>query len=141
MDVPENNIKEIEEEEHKEPSVTQKGTICFNIFECGRNLLDQLDVTYQQAFTTTPEDEYYKEMTKSLIKTNNEGGKLCNEKIRQEVIDLRAEFNGEHKRNINNISCDGLYPSPMKNKDVSTINDLIYYESDDHVDTIIDSSK
>ena len=40
-----------------------------------------------------PEDEYYKEMTKSLIKVNNEGGKLCNEKIRQAVIDLGAELN------------------------------------------------
>ena len=28
-----------------------KGAIYFNIFECGRNLLDQLDVTYQRAFT------------------------------------------------------------------------------------------
>ena len=29
----------------------------------------------------------------------------------------------------------------MKNKDVSTINDLVYYESDEHADTISDSSK
>ena len=70
--------------------MTQKVTIYFNIFECGRNLLDQLDVTYQQAFMDTLEDEYYKGMTKILIKVNNEGGKLCNEKIRQAVIDLRS---------------------------------------------------
>ena len=25
----------------------------FNIFECGRNLLDKLDVTYQRAFTAS----------------------------------------------------------------------------------------
>ena len=65
----------------------------FNIFECGRNILDRFDVTYQQAFISTPgEDEYYKEMLKILIKANNEGGKLCNEKIRQAVIDLRSEL-------------------------------------------------
>ena len=29
----------------------------------------------------------------------------------------------------------------MKNKDVSTINNSVYYESDEHVDTIRDSSK
>ena len=87
----------------------------------------------------TPEDEYYKEMMKSLIKANNEGGKLCNEKIRQAVLDLRAELNKEHKRNINNISCDDLYPSPTKKKDISTINDSLYYESDEHADTISDS--
>ena len=80
-------------------------------------------------------------MTKSLIKANNESGKLCNEKIRQAVIDLRAELNREHERNVNNISCDDLYPSPMKKKDVSTINDLVYFESAEQVDTISDSKK
>ena len=78
--------------------MTQKVTSYFNIFESGRNILDQIDVTYQQAFMATPEDEYYKEMMKILIKSNNNGGKLCNEKIRQEVIHLRAELNIEHKR-------------------------------------------
>ena len=125
VDVPENTIIELEEEEHKEPSVTEKVTIYFKIFECGRNLLDQLDVTYQRAFMATPEYEYYKEMTKSLIKANNEGGKLCNEKIRQAVINLREELNGEYKGNINKISCDDLYQSPMNKKDVSTINDSV----------------
>ena len=73
----------------KEPSLTQKITSYFNIFECGKNLLDQLDVTYQRAFmVTSAEDEYYKEMVKSLMKASNVGRKLCNEKIRKAVIDL-----------------------------------------------------
>ena len=121
--------------------MTEKVTSYFNRFECGKNLLDQLDVTYQQTFMATPEDEYYKGMTKRLIKANNEGGKLCNEKTRKSVIDLRAELNGEHKCNINNISCDDLYASPMKKKYASKINDSVYYESDEHADTISDSSK
>ena len=50
-------------------------------------------------------------------------------------------MNGEHKQNVKNISCDDLYQSPMKNKDVSTINNSVYYESDENVDTISDSSK
>ena len=89
----------------------------------------------------TPEYEYYKEMTKSLIKVNNEGRKLCNEKIRQAVIDLRTEMKVEHKSNINKITCDDLYQSPMKKKDVPTINDSVYYESDEHVDTISGARK
>ena len=44
-DVPENVITELKDDEHKEPSVTQKVTCYFNIFECGINLLYQLDVT------------------------------------------------------------------------------------------------
>ena len=90
-DVPTNVITELKYNEHKEPSVTEKLTIYFKIFECGRNLLDQIDVTYQQAFMASPaQDEYYKEMTKSLIKASIEGGKLGNDKFQQAVIDLRA---------------------------------------------------
>ena len=52
-DVPDNVITELEDDENKEPSVTEKVTSYFNIFECGRDLLDQLDVTYQRAFMAT----------------------------------------------------------------------------------------
>ena len=91
VDVPENVITELKQDEHKEPSVTKKVTSYFNIFECGRNILDQLDVTYQQAFmATSAQDEYYREMTKIIIKANIQGGKICNEKTHQAVIDLRA---------------------------------------------------
>ena len=76
VNVPENTITELKDNDNKEPSVNQKVTIYFNIFECERILLHQLKVTYKQAFLATPEDEYYKEMAKSLIKVNNEGGKL-----------------------------------------------------------------
>ena len=53
MDATENTITELEDEEHKEPSVNEKVTSYFNIFECGRNIVDQLDVMYQQAFMAT----------------------------------------------------------------------------------------
>ena len=90
-DVSENNVTELKDEEHKESSVTEKVTIYFNMFWCGRNLLDQLDVTYQRAFMATPaQEDYYKEMLENLIKVNNnEGGPLYNEKLLQSVIDLR----------------------------------------------------
>ena len=47
----------------------------------------------------------------------------------------------EHKCNINNITCEDVYTSPMKKKEAKTINYLVYYESDDHADKISDSSK
>ena len=37
-------------DEHIEPLVSDKGSSYFNIFECGRNILYQFDVTYQRAF-------------------------------------------------------------------------------------------
>ena len=52
-DSPTNVITEFKYDEHIEPSVSVKGASYFNIFECGRNLLDQLDVTYQRAFTAS----------------------------------------------------------------------------------------
>ena len=52
-DVPTNVITEFKYDGHIEPSVIDKGSSYFNIFECGRNLLDQLDVTYQRAFTAS----------------------------------------------------------------------------------------
>ena len=52
-DVPTNVITELKYDEHIEPSVSDKGSSYFNIFECGRNLLDQLYVTYQRAFTAS----------------------------------------------------------------------------------------
>ena len=50
-------------------------------------------------------------------------------------------MNLENERNINNITCDDLYQSTMKKKDVSTIKDSVYTESDEHVDTISDFRK
>ena len=90
---------------------------------------------------TPAENDYYKEMLNNLIKVNNEGGKLCNEKLRQVVIDLIVEMNLEHERNINNITCNDLYQSPIKKKDVSTINNSVYDDSDEHVHTISDFIK
>ena len=58
VDVQNNTITELKEEEHKEPSVTKKVKSYFNIYECGRNLLDRIDVTYQRAFMATPKDKY-----------------------------------------------------------------------------------
>ena len=117
-DVPDNTNTELKGEEHKEPSVTQKVASYFNIFECDRNLLDQLDVTYQRGFmATSAQDEYYKDMTKSLIKANiGSDRKIYNEKIQRAVIDLREELYLEDERNINNITCEYLYTSPMKKK-------------------------
>ena len=52
--VSENIIMELKYKDHKEPSVTEKVKCYFNIYECGRHILDRLHVTYQQAFMATP---------------------------------------------------------------------------------------
>ena len=46
-DVPTNVITELNYDDHKEPSANVKEASYFNIFECSRNILDQLDFMYQ----------------------------------------------------------------------------------------------
>ena len=52
-EVPTNVISELNYDDHIEPSANVKEASYFNIFECSRNLLDHLDVTYQRAFTAS----------------------------------------------------------------------------------------
>ena len=111
-DVPANVIMELKDDEHKEPPVIGKGTIYFNIFECGRNLLDKLDVTYQQAFVASPVQEgcyqpsparerYYDQLAKSLINSNvGSDGTINNDKLNQAITQLKAEKESGHERNI-----------------------------------------
>ena len=85
-DISEYTIAELKDKEYKEPSVTKEVKSYFNIFECSRNILDRLDVTYQQAFMSTQQDKYYNVLLYTLVKDNNCKGKpLSNDKIRQEV--------------------------------------------------------
>ena len=48
-----NVSKELNYEDGVKPSDNVKEASYFNIFECGRNLLDKHDVTYQRAFTAS----------------------------------------------------------------------------------------
>ena len=43
----------------------------FNIFECGKNILNRLDMTYEQAYMDTPRDKYYKKTFKTLVDYND----------------------------------------------------------------------
>ena len=81
--------------------MTKEVKLYFNIFECDRNLLDRLDVTYKRAFISTPQDKYYTDMLKNLVKMNNlKGEPLSNERLRQAFIDVREETDVKHERNI-----------------------------------------
>ena len=78
----------------------------------------------------------------TLVKDNNLRGKpLSNENIQKAVGTVIEETEAEFERNYKEITCDTSYQSRILNKDVLLINDLVYYESDEHVDTISDSSK
>ena len=51
------------------------------------------------------------------------------------------ETEAEFEHNINEITCDTSFQSPILKKNVSTINDFVYYDLDKQIDTISDSNK
>ena len=141
------------DDEHKEPSVIEIGTSYFNIFECGRNLLDQLDVTYQRAFMASPvqeglyqpypaQERYYDQMTDSLIEAKvGSDGTINDEDLHKAIIVLKSKKEAEHEHNILNMTQVDYYKSPWKDKDETTVNDTAYTFFNPYDDEISDSSK
>ena len=100
-DVPNNVITGFKYDKHIEPSESDKGSSYFNIFECGRNLLDQLDFTYQCAFTAyaatstvpkgfyqiSPARERYYDMCADHIEENNVG--MDKEELRKSITHVK----------------------------------------------------
>ena len=123
-DVPTNVITELKYDEHIKPSVSDKGSSYFNIFECGRNLLDQLDVTYQHAFTASakpssvpkgryepsPARERFYDMCADHIVDKN--GEIDKDEVQTAVAYMKSENEEEHERNIKDIIQYDNYKSP-----------------------------
>ena len=77
----------------------------------------------------TPQEKYYTKLLDNLVKMNNRNGEtLSNEKLQQEVSVVREGKDAEHECNINEITCNSSFQFPTKKKDVSTINNSVYYE-------------
>ena len=95
---------ELNYDEHIEHSVIFKESSYYNIFECGRTLLDQLDVTQQRAFTasktssTVPPGNYelstarvrYYDMQVNHIKENNVG--MDKDEIHKAIYCVKLEY-------------------------------------------------
>ena len=121
--VPTNVITELNYDEHIEPSVSDKRPSYFNIFECVRNLLDQLDVTHQRAFTASSEpssepkgyyqqyparERFYDIMSYKILENNDGIDKI---ELRKEVAYVKANDEAEHERNIKDMIQDDDYKS------------------------------
>ena len=92
--------------------MSDKGASYFNIFEFGRNILDQLDVTYQRAFTASakpssvpkghyepsPARERFYDMCADHIVDKNDG--IDEDEIRKAVDYMKSEYEEENERDI-----------------------------------------
>ena len=57
------------------------------MFECGRNILNRLDVTYKRSCMATTKVKYFENMLEILVNHNDRhNAPFSNEKIRQAVI-------------------------------------------------------
>ena len=97
------------------------------LFECGRNLLYQLDVTYQRAFTASktssavptghyepyPAQERYYYMQADLLTEKNVG--MDKNKIRKAISHVKLEDEAYNERDIEILTQeDSHYKSPWK---------------------------
>ena len=127
-------------DEHIEHSVSDKVSSYSNIFECGRNLLDQLDVTYQCAFTASattstvpkgfyqlsPSRERFYDIMSDQIVENNYG--IDKVELCKAVAHVKSNDEADHECNIENMIQDDNYKLPWKSKDATvatTVNNTL----------------
>ena len=54
----------------------------FNIFKCGRNILNRLDIKHEQVCTDKPIDKYYDKVLDTLVEYNDHhNAPFFNEKL------------------------------------------------------------
>ena len=126
-----------------------KGASYFNIFECGRNQLSQLDVTYQRAFTAStkpssvpkghyepyPERERFYDLFADVILDKNYG--IDEDEVRKAVNYMKSEYEEEHERNIKYMIQDDDYKSPWENKYATVATGLRTITYSSHSDKIL----
>ena len=97
--------------------MTNEVPIYFNIFECGRDIFNILDVTYERACMAIPKEKYYMNLLDTLIDHNDRHHlPLFNEGLRKSVSKVMAETEEEErnvKHNTNNVDMDTFCQSPV----------------------------
>ena len=111
--------------------------VYFNILECGSNILDILDVTYEQACMATTKYIYYEKFLKTLLDDNNRNGAPFS----NENQHIHGKTEAEIERNINEITMNTSFLSPAQKRDISKINDFGFNEPDNKVGKISDSNE
>ena len=98
----------IDETENEEPLGTDNTVVkeprYFNIFECGKKILNRLDATCKQACMVTSRYKYYTEMFNNLTDYNDRNNApISNQKIQKSMHKVMDE---ESILNANNVTAD-----------------------------------
>ena len=76
--------------------------------------MDRPGVSYERAYMATPKEEYFGEMLDQIIKHNHRHGTpMSNEKLQEAVIRIMEDKERDAKRNVNNVTTDTLFQSPV----------------------------
>ena len=131
----------IEKTEHEEPSVTDNPVTnkpsYFNLFKCGKNLLNRLEVMCERACIATSRDRYYTEIYKTLTDNNYcNNTPLSNEKIREAIRKVTEE---ESILDANNVTADTF--SHTSNTQRENSNAIFTIEKMDKLDDLADALK
>ena len=82
-----------------------------NVFECGRN---NPDVSCERACMATEDNEYFTDILDTLNKyQDRHGQRLSSKNLKEAVLRVMEQQEEEIKRNINNITCDTSFQSPV----------------------------
>ena len=82
-----------------------------NIFECGRN---NPDVSCERAGMATDDNEYFTEFLDTLNRyQDRHGQRLSSKKLKEAVLCVMDEEEEDIERNINNVTCDTPFQSPV----------------------------
>ena len=107
----------INEAEYEEPLVTYEEQIFLNIFKCGKNILNRLEVTYEQACMSTLRYKYHQKILETLVDEDDcNNAPLSNEKFRKERSTVISEMEAEESKIIldtNNVTMDNFCQSPV----------------------------
>ena len=129
----------IDEKEHEGNLVTDNPVITdpgyFNLFECGKNLLNRLDTTSERACMATSWDIYYTEMFMTLTDYNDRNNKpLPNDNILESI---RKFIEQESISDANNVTADTF--SHTSNTQRQNANAIFTSEKLDKLDDLADT--
>ena len=82
-----------------------------NVFECGRN---NPDMSYERAYMATSDNEYFTDILDHLNRyQDRHGQRFPNKKLKEYVLCVMEQQEEEIEHNINNITCDTSFESPV----------------------------
>ena len=82
-----------------------------NVFECGRN---NTDVSYERVYLATEVNEYFTGILDHMNEYQDRHSQILSSKNTKEaVLHVMEQQEEEIERNINNITCDTSFQSPV----------------------------